>query len=105
MAAMRTRMRMRMKPKAPQEEVDKWWRKFKRTKDETCRNLLLEQYLPLVKYAADRLHAKLPDEVDVDDLISAGIFGLIDAVEAFDPKRGVKFETYCSPRVRGAILD
>jgi RNA polymerase sigma factor for flagellar operon FliA len=47
----------------------------------------------------------LPSEVDVDDLVSAGIFGLIDAIEAFDLERGVKFETYCSPRIRGAILD
>jgi RNA polymerase sigma factor for flagellar operon FliA len=66
---------------------------------------LLENYLPIVKYTADRLRAKLPDEVDVDDLISAGIFGLMDALKAFDPERGVKFETYCSPRIRGAILD
>jgi RNA polymerase sigma factor for flagellar operon FliA len=65
----------------------------------------MEQYLPLVKYTADRISAKLPNEVDVDDLVSAGIFGLVDAIDAFDLNRGVKFETYCSPRVRGAILD
>ena len=49
--------------------------------------------------------AKLPDKVELDDLISAGIFGLMDAIDAFDPERGVKFETYCTPRIRGAILD
>jgi RNA polymerase sigma factor for flagellar operon FliA len=65
----------------------------------------MEHYLPIVRYTADRISAKLPNEVDVDDLISAGIFGLIDAIEAFDLGRGVKFETYCSPRIRGAILD
>ena len=66
---------------------------------------LMERYLPLVRYNAERVHAKLPDEVDVEDLMSAGIFGLMDAIDAFDMERGVKFETYCAPRIRGAILD
>jgi RNA polymerase sigma factor for flagellar operon FliA len=65
----------------------------------------MEHYRPLVKYTAERLRSKLPEKVELDDLISAGIFGLMDAIDAFDPTRGVKFETYCSPRVRGAILD
>ncbi len=69
------------------------------------RNRLMEEYLPLVKYNAERIYAKLPDEVELDDLISAGIFGMMDAIEAFDLARGVKFSTYCAPRVRGAILD
>jgi len=69
------------------------------------RNYLMEEYLPLVKYNAERIYAKLPDEVELDDLISAGIFGMMDAIEAFDLARGVKFSTYCAPRVRGAILD
>ena len=91
--------------KAPAEQVQVWWKDYHATGSETARNRLMENYLPLVKYSAERLHTKLPDEVDVDDLISAGIFGLMDAVKAFDPKRGVKFETYCAPRIRGAILD
>ena len=91
--------------KAPKEDVAKWWEAFFATKDEQARNDIIENYLPIVKYTAERLHTKLPDEVDVDDLISAGIFGLVDAVNAFDPARGVKFETYCAPRIRGAILD
>ena len=90
--------------KASQEQVDTWWTRFRKG-DEEARNLLLENYLPIVKYTAERLHNKLPDEVEVDDLISAGIFGLMDAVKAFDSGRGVKFETYCAPRIRGAILD
>lgn len=65
----------------------------------------MEHYLPLVRYTAERISAKLPNEVDIDDLISAGSFGMLDALEAFDLDRGVKFETYCSPRIRGAILD
>ncbi len=91
--------------KATKEELDAWWKKFCASKDEATRNRLIENFLPIVKYTAERLHNKLPDEVEVDDLISAGIFGLVDAVNAFDPGRGVKFATYCSPRIRGAILD
>ena len=81
------------------------WQRYRATKDPTVRNLLMETYVPLVKYNAERIAAKLPDEVDVNDLVSAGIFGLAGAIEAFDLNRGVKFETYCAPRVRGAILD
>ncbi|MGC9454761.1 MAG: FliA/WhiG family RNA polymerase sigma factor [Phycisphaerae bacterium] len=91
--------------KASQEQVRKWWDRFQKNRDEESRNALLENYLPLVRYTAERVHSKLPDEVDVDDLMSAGIFGLMDAVNAYDPERGVKFETYCTARIRGAILD
>lgn len=81
------------------------WKEFKLTGDEALRNRLIEHYMYLVRFAAERIGAKLPDEVDVDDLMSAGIFGLVDAIDAFDLERGVKFETYCAPRIRGAILD
>ncbi len=69
------------------------WRRYRATGDETLRNRLMEHYLYLVKYNAERIGAKLPDEVDVDDLMSAGVFGLLDAIDAFDLDRGVKFET------------
>lgn len=72
---------------------------------EALRNILMEHYLYLVRYNAERVHLKLPDEVDVDDLMNSGVFGLMDAIVAFDMDRGVKFETYCAPRIRGAILD
>lgn len=98
-------MKATQRSKASGEQVQRWWDRFTAKQDEASRNRLLEHYLPLVRYAAERLHAKLPDEVDLDDLISAGIFGLMDAVKAFDAGRGVKFETYCAPRIRGAILD
>ncbi|HUS91310.1 MAG TPA: FliA/WhiG family RNA polymerase sigma factor [Phycisphaerae bacterium] len=91
--------------KLPKEHLDACWKAFCATQDEGARNEIIENFLPLVKYTAERLHTKLPDEVDVDDLVSAGVFGLVDAVNAFDPARGVKFETYCAPRIRGAILD
>ena len=86
-----------VKPKSVREEVDiaEVWKQFHKTRDDNSRNILIEKYRPLVKYAADRLHSKLPDKVEVDDLISAGVFGLMDAIDAFDPARGVKFETYC----------
>ncbi|MFI5377745.1 MAG: FliA/WhiG family RNA polymerase sigma factor [Tepidisphaerales bacterium] len=72
---------------------------------EIYRNALMEHYLHLVRYNAERIHTKLPDEVELDDLMSSGIFGLMDAIAAYDRERGVKFETYCAPRIRGAILD
>ena len=81
------------------------WRDYRRTRSEELRNMLLEHFLPTVRYTAERLAAKLPDEVELDDLISAGTFGLLDAIGAFEPERGIKFETYCAPRIRGAILD
>ena len=81
------------------------WVEYKKAPTEALRNSLMENYLHLVRYNAERIHVKLPDEVELDDLMSAGIFGLKDAIEAFDLERGVKFETYCAPRIRGAILD
>ncbi len=86
-------------------EIEEVWRQFKSNGDEGLRNILIERYLPLVKYIAERLLAKLPQNIELDDLTSAGIFGLMDAVKGYDLSRGVKFETYCTTRIRGAILD
>jgi RNA polymerase sigma factor for flagellar operon FliA len=86
-------------------DIKQVWEQFHKTRDDQHRNLLMEHYRDLVKYCAERLHSKLPGKVELDDLISAGMFGLMDAIDAFDPTRGVKFETYCSPRVKGSILD
>ena len=88
-----------------QVDISQVWEQFYKNHDDCYRNLLIEQYRHIVKYAAERLHSKLPDKVELDDLISAGIFGLMDAIDAYDPARGVKFETYCAPRIRGSILD
>jgi RNA polymerase sigma factor for flagellar operon FliA len=88
-----------------QVNIEDVWEKFRKNKEDQYRNLLLEHYRYLVKYTAERLHSKLPDKVEVDDLVSAGTFGLMDAINAFDHTRGVKFETYCSSRIRGSILD
>jgi RNA polymerase sigma factor for flagellar operon FliA len=92
------------KPK-PKRDIKEVWIEYKKTRSESTRNTLMENYLHLVRYNAERIHIKLPDEVELDDLMSAGIFGLMDAIAAFDLERGVKFETYCAPRIRGAILD
>src|SRR5687768_15060455 len=86
-------------------DIKEVWIEYKKNKTEALRNILMENYLHLVRYNAERIHTKLPDEVELDDLMSAGIFGLMDAINAFDMERGVKFETYCAPRIRGAILD
>ena len=88
------------------EAIAQTWKDFIADRSNTeLRNALIEQYLPLVRYHAERVWSRLPDEVDLDDLTSAGVFGLMDAIDAFDLDRGVKFETYCVPRIRGAMLD
>src|SRR5436190_8348831 len=87
------------------EDIAQLWLDFKAGPTEEMRNRLVENYLPLVKYNGERIWARLPEGVELDDLISAGVFGLMDAIEAFDMSRGVKFETYCVPRIRGAMLD
>jgi len=87
-------------------EIDEVWKRYKADPaNQEYRNLLVENYLPLVKYNGERIWARLPEGVELDDLISAGVFGLMDAIDAFDMTRGVKFETYCVPRIRGAMLD
>ena len=92
-------------PRTQDRPIQEIWIEYKKTESEQRRNDLMEHYLPLVKYNAERIHTKLPDEVDVEDLMSAGIFGLMDSIGSFDLERGVKFETYCAARIRGAILD
>lgn len=102
----RTRItaRTRLKP-IDQHAARQLWQNHWQAPSEQSRNALLETYLPVVRYNAERVHAKLPDEVDVEDLVSVGTFGLMDAIAGFDPSRNIKFETYCAPRIRGAILD
>jgi RNA polymerase sigma factor FliA len=86
-------------------DIPQVWLAYRETENVEYRNRLVERYLSLVKYNAERIWARLPDGVELDDLISAGTFGLMDAIDAFDLNRGVKFETYCVPRIRGAMLD
>ncbi len=69
------------------------------------RDELILEHLPQIKYIAQRISTKLPSHVELNDLVSAGILGLLDAIEKFDPHRGVKFKTYAELRIKGAILD
>ncbi|HKX46549.1 MAG TPA: FliA/WhiG family RNA polymerase sigma factor [Planctomycetota bacterium] len=93
------------KKRIDQERIDQIWRMFKKTGDENLRNILVEHHFPLVRYIAERLLQTLPKSIELDDLVSAGQFGLMDAIRGFDPDRGIKFKTYCSTRIRGSILD
>jgi RNA polymerase sigma factor for flagellar operon FliA len=88
-------------------EVAGLWRRFVKNRDTATRNTLVEHYLPLVHYHAERIKtsSNLPNVVDINDLISAGIVGLIEAIGKFDPGRQIKFETFCAQRVRGAMFD
>ncbi|GLZ41475.1 RNA polymerase sigma factor [Actinokineospora sp. NBRC 105648] len=81
------------------------WRRFGQQRAQVLRDRLVLHYAPLVKYVAGRVGTGLPAHVDVSDLIQSGIFGLVDAIEKFEPERGLKFETYAMQRIRGAILD
>jgi RNA polymerase sigma factor for flagellar operon FliA len=81
------------------------WKTYKKSGAQAVRNELIENYLPLVRNHAERLKAKLPGVVQVDDLTTAGVLGLMDAIEQFDPDRKVKFETFSAIRIRGAMMD
>jgi len=81
------------------------WQHFLTFRDVDSRNALALHYLKLVKIIAGRLAISLPPSVDRDDLESAGFFGLLDSLSRFDPSRGIKFETFASPRIRGSMLD
>lgn len=81
------------------------WTRFKRSGDRRDRDQLVLLYAPLVKYVAGRFASGLPASVETADLVSYGMFGLIDAIDKFEPERGFKFETYAISRIKGSILD
>ncbi|MGM0443711.1 MAG: FliA/WhiG family RNA polymerase sigma factor [Fibrobacterota bacterium] len=86
-------------------ELTHLWKEYKDHNSRVAKDKLLVEYSSLVKYIAGRMAYSLPPSVDRDDLHSAGIMGLIRAVETFEPDRDIKFETYASHKIRGAILD
>lgn len=86
-------------------DIEQLWADYKANRDQITRDKLIVQYSPLVKYVAGRVGVGLPRNVEQADLTSFGVFGLIDAIEKFDPERGYKFETYAIARIKGAILD
>jgi len=89
----------------PRTDISALWDRYKDVQDAAARDELILNYSPLVKYVAGRLASSLPQTVDTADLISYGIFGLIDAIEKFDLSRSIKFETYAIARIKGAIID
>ena len=85
--------------------VETLWRDYKAFQDKHARDALISHYAPLVKYVAGRVAINLPKNVEEGDLIGYGCLGLLDAMERFDPQRGVKFETYAIARIRGSMID
>lgn len=96
---------MAIRPVDKKNDIFKVWQNYHQTKDNTLREKLILQYVPLVKYVAERIVIGLPNYLDCNDLVNYGILGLIESIERFDPNRGVKFETYAIARIRGAIFD
>ncbi len=86
-------------------EINNLWESYSRSKDQKIREQLITNYIYLVKYVAGRLFASYGSNVEFDDLMSYGVFGLIDAIDKFDYSRGIKFDTYAQLRIRGAIID
>jgi RNA polymerase sigma factor FliA len=88
-----------------ESSVDELWTRYRAEPTIELRNRLVMQYSPLVKYVAGRLRTRLPDSVDYADLVSDGIIGLMEAIDRFDPARGLTFQTFAVPRIRGAMVD
>jgi len=84
---------------------EKLWEQFEKKKDAKLKEELVIKYISLVKYVAGRLMINLPPSVEVEDLESAGVMGLIDAIDRYNPHYGVKFESFAIPRIKGAMLD
>ena len=84
---------------------EKLWDKYIKKKEQKVRDYFVIKYAPLVKYVAGKVSMGMPQNIEFDDLVSYGIFGLIDAINKFDPSRGIKFKTYAMTRIRGAIFD
>ncbi len=89
----------------PEEAVDRLWKEYKESGEKDLRDRLILHYSPLVKFVAGRVGVGLPQNVEQADLMSYGMFGLIDAIDKFDLERGYKFETYAISRIKGAIID
>lgn len=86
-------------------EASPIWAEYKESRSHEIREKLILHYSPLVKYVAGRVSSGLPPSVEFGDLVSYGVFGLLDAIDKYDPERGIKFETYAIARIKGAIID
>jgi len=87
------------------DEASSIWAEYKENHSSETREKLILHYSPLVKYVAGRVSSGLPPSVEFGDLVSYGVFGLLDAIDKYDPDRGIKFETYAIARIKGAIID
>jgi RNA polymerase sigma factor for flagellar operon FliA len=98
---------MGMASKEPMDEKveERLWLEYRRTKDQKIRETFVIQYSPLVKFVAGKVAVGMPHNVEFDDLVGFGSIGLLDAIDKYDPDRGVKFKTYAVTRIRGAIFD
>ncbi|MDR2542500.1 MAG: RNA polymerase sigma factor WhiG [Treponema sp.] len=81
------------------------WQQYRKTRDPAIREAFIKQYAPLVKYVAGKVAVGMPSNVEFDDLVGYGVFGLLDAIDKYDPDKNVKFKTYAVTRIRGAIFD
>ena len=88
-----------------EDDVDQLWVVYKKNPTTQLRNLLIERYISIVYSRAERLWAKLPEGIELDDLIQVGTCGLMDAISSFDPSRGIRFEAFCLTRIQGAMQD
>lgn len=84
---------------------DELWMEYKKTRNNSIRELFIVKYAPLVKYVAGKVAIGMPGNVEFDDLVGYGVFGLLDAIDKYDPEKNVKFNTYAVTRIRGAIFD
>jgi len=81
------------------------WQQYRKNRDPAIREAFIKQYAPLVKYVAGKVAVGMPNNVEFDDLVGYGVFGLLDAIDKYDPDKNVKFKTYAVTRIRGAIFD
>jgi len=88
-----------------EQDLNEMWSEYVRARSRTIRDSLIENYLYLVRYVAGKMSMSVPPSVEIDDLVSSGVVGLMDAIEKYDPNRDTKFETYAVSRIRGAIVD
>jgi RNA polymerase sigma factor for flagellar operon FliA len=88
-----------------EKSEEELWKTYKKTKDPKIREHFVNQYAPLVKYVAGKIAIGMPQNVDFDDLVGYGVFGLLDAIDKYDPGKDIKFKTYAVTRIRGAIYD
>ncbi len=96
---------MKTTTRRSKEDLARIWKEYKKTGEVKLKNELSEAYLYIVRYQSEKMIERLPHNVQVEDLFSSGVFGLFEAIVRFDLERGVKFETYCVGRIRGAMLD